>query len=351
MTTLQLSDLPSPPKGKTGWPWTEISQCPSISGNEKFDWPRITIVTPSYNQGQYIEETIRSVLLQNYPNLEYLVIDGNSTDGTLQILKKYDSFIRWISEPDKGQTDAINKGLKMATGEIMAYLNSDDLYEPNALINIAAFFGQREEIAMIYGDIIHINEKSGFIEFHRTGKVDIRKYLMWDFYLPQPSVFFRKRVIDTLGYFDEKLHLAMDYDYWLKIILNFETWYVPETLSRARLYPQAKSSFLDYMYHDERLAILDSIFKKYDFEPYRKNVFSYAYFSGALMFMKRHHIREAIKNFRIALNIDSRYIIHPYLYWGIIEMIIGEKNAHGFKPRLKKILDKILHIESYNIIR
>lgn len=290
--------------------------------------------------------------MQGYPDLEYIVIDGGSTDATLDILKKYGRFICWISEPDKGQTDAINKGLHLATGEIVAYLNSDDIYEPGTLRRIADLFSQSKDIAMIYGDIIHIDEASRFIEFHKTGEVNIRKYLMaGDFYLPQPSVFFLREVIDTIGYFDEKLHLAMDYDYWLKIIMKYKTRYEHFTFSRARIYPAAKSSSLDYKYFDELLGIYQSLFAQYpELEPLRNDVFGYVYFVGALTFMRRHYFGKAIKNFRIAVAIDPRYLVHPYLYWGFIELCIGEKNARKLRPRLKKILGIIVPAGSYNII-
>ena len=352
MTTLGFSDLPPPPEGKTGWPWTEPGHRSNNPGTENSIWPRISIVTPSFNQGQFIEETIRSVLLQDYPNFEYIVIDGGSTDSTRQILKKYDRYITWISEPDEGQTDAINKGLRMASGEIVAYLNSDDMYEAGALMSVAEYFCQQEDIAMIYGDIVHIDEASRFVVFHKTGEVNIRKYLMaGDFYLPQPSVFFRRSVIETLGYFDKKLHLAMDYDYWLKIIMKYKTRYVPVALSRARIYPEAKSSSQNYKYLDELLAIYSSLFAQYPkLEPLRNDVFGYAYFVGALAFMRRHYFAKAVKNFRIAVRFDPRYFIHPYLYWCFIEICTGETNAQKIRPRVKKILDPIIPAKSYNII-
>ena len=291
--------------------------------------------------------------MQDYPNLEYIVIDGGSTDATVDILKKYGRFITWVSEPDEGQTDAINKGLHLATGEIVAYLNSDDIYEPGALRYIADVFSRNKDIAMIYGDIIHIDEMSRFIEFHKTGEVNLKKYLMaGDFYLPQPSVFFLRKVIDAVGYFDKKLHLAMDYDYWLKIIMKYKTQYEPVTFSRARIYPSAKSSSLNYKYLDELLAIYQSLFAQYpELEPFRNDVFGYAYFVGALTYMKRHYFGMAAKNFRLAIGFDSRYIVHPYLYWGYIELCIGEKNAEKIRPLLKKILGVIIPEGSYNIIR
>lgn len=311
----------------------------------------ITVITPSYNQGKYIEETIQSVLSQDYPDIEYIVIDGGSTDKTVEVLKKYDNFIKWVSEPDNGQTAAINKGLKVAGGDIVAYLNSDDLYEPGTLSTVAEFFRQNKDIAMVYGDTIHINEQSLPLETHRTGEIDLRKYLMWDFYLPQPSVFFRKEVIDSLGYFDERLHLAMDYDYWIRIILNYPTVYIPKVFSRIRIYPEAKSRAMDYRYHNERLAILNSIFRAYNLEQYRKDAYSYTYFSAALIFMKRHYNREAVRNFNIARRIDPRYLIHPYLYWAFLEMAIGEKYAHRLKTQLKKFSGKGTYSESLNIIK
>ena len=133
-TTLTLKDLPLPPPEKLEWPWTEQSEPLSERIPDNSEWPRISIVTPSYNQGQFIEETIRSVLLQGYPNLEYIIIDGGSTDNSVEIIRKYEPWLTyWVSQPDKGQTDAIQKGFNLSTGVVWNWLNSDDLLEPNAL--------------------------------------------------------------------------------------------------------------------------------------------------------------------------------------------------------------------------
>lgn len=135
------SVYPPAPSDKVGWPWD--SQLPELSAvmNDGRDWPKISIVTPSYNQGQFIEETIRSVLLQGYPNLEYIVIDGGSTDNSLEIIQKYEPWLRyWISEPDEGQADAIHKGFQRASGDLLAWQNSDDFYQLGAFQRIAEFF-------------------------------------------------------------------------------------------------------------------------------------------------------------------------------------------------------------------
>jgi len=138
MQSPTINELPKPPVGKTGWPWTEETEQLPEKMPDGSDWPKISIVTPSYNQGQYIEETIRSVVLQGYPNLEYIIIDGGSKDKSVQIIKKYDHYISyWISKPDKGQANAINIGLELASGDIVAYINSDDFYLPGALFHVA----------------------------------------------------------------------------------------------------------------------------------------------------------------------------------------------------------------------
>ena len=126
-TALTLQDLPAPPEGKTGWPWTEQTEVLPDKMPDGSDWPRISIVTPNYNYGHFIEETIRSILLQGYPNLEYIIIDGASTDNSIEIIKKYEKWVSyWVSEKDTGQSNAINKGLERCTGEFFNWINSDD---------------------------------------------------------------------------------------------------------------------------------------------------------------------------------------------------------------------------------
>ena len=151
-----LAELPPPPAGKTGWPWTvESPQLPDTMPDGK-PWPRISIVTPSYNQGQFIEETIRSALLQGYPHLEYIIIDGGSTDDSVGVIKKYQPWLAyWVSEEDRGQSHAINKGFERATGGIMNWINSDDFLAVDALREVAVAFGEASEDTGAIAGIAH----------------------------------------------------------------------------------------------------------------------------------------------------------------------------------------------------
>ena len=160
------SELPEAPSGKVGWPWIVDSHS-NASTRTEYVWPKISIITPSFNQGEYIEETIRSVLLQNYPNIEYIVIDGGSTDNTCEILKKYDPWIKyWHSEKDGGQGNALNQGFSVATGKILGWINSDDLYLPDCFKKIARCIVERKA-EFVYGDSITIDEGGGLITYEK----------------------------------------------------------------------------------------------------------------------------------------------------------------------------------------
>ncbi|MBD2001069.1 glycosyltransferase [Leptolyngbya sp. FACHB-541] len=187
--------------------------------------PRISIITPSYNQGHFIEETIRSVLDQNYPNLEYIIIDGGSTDNTIEIIKKYESRITyWVSETDRGQTHAINKGITKATGGILAYLNSDDYYLPGTLFKVAEHFRQFPKTDLLHGRCRYVNEQGEKIGEHLGSIQSFEEIIdLWGVWwqerqFVQPEVFWSKRITDQIGQFCEDLHYVMDYEYWCRIL-------------------------------------------------------------------------------------------------------------------------------------
>jgi len=211
--------------------------------------PLISIVTPSYNQAKYIRATIDSVLSQNYPNLEYFVIDGGSTDGTIEILKSYGRKLTWVSEKDKGQTDAINKGMRRAKGDILAYLNSDDIYLPGTLKAVGEYYG-RTHADWITGDCVVINDQG---EPHRGGWLvrAYKRFLMAiyspttlriaDSMLPQPSTFWSRKAWEKVGKFNDSYHYVMDYDYWLRMSRYFRPHDLKQVLSGFRAQPDSKS--------------------------------------------------------------------------------------------------------------
>jgi len=219
--------------------------------------PKVSIITPSLNQGEFIEETILSVLNQNYPNIEYIVIDGGSTDNTLKILRKYNNRLTWKSEPDKGQSNAINKGFRLSTGEILAWLNSDDTSEIDAVKTAVEFLTTHQDVGMVYGQCNLINEKGQKVgEF--VDKLDFDYYLLTNKalnFIPQQTVFFRRKAIQEIGFLDISLHRAMDYDYWIRIAKKFKIAYIPKVLANFRIHSAAKSAHWESFW-PEILSIL-----------------------------------------------------------------------------------------------
>ena len=203
------------------------------------EYPKISIITPSYNQGKYLEETILSVLNQNYPNLEYIIIDGGSTDHSVEIIKKYASHLSyWVSEKDSGQSEALNKGFNKASGDIVAWLNSDDLYCENTLHNIAEQFVHHPEAGIIYGDVIN------FLENGEETRIR-NQFELIDFFsrvsIHQPGVFWRKSVLTEKKPLDESLYYCMDYDLWMKLFLNSRSVRINKVLARFREHTDSKT--------------------------------------------------------------------------------------------------------------
>lgn len=203
---------------------------------------RVAVVTPSFNQGEFIERTLCSVLDQNYPDLDYIVCDGASTDATSGILDAYADRLRIIREPDTGQPDAVNKGIRATSGDIIGWLNSDDVYYPGTLRTVATYFANQPGVDVVYGDADFIDAADTVIGRYYTRPWDPERLKERPF-LCQPAVFFRRRMVDRFGLLDDRLQYTLDYEYWLRLAAGGAAFaYLPVTLAAARLHTATKTT-------------------------------------------------------------------------------------------------------------
>jgi glycosyltransferase involved in cell wall biosynthesis len=243
----RLHELPPPPAGRTGWPWTEESAPLPATMPRGRPWPKITIVTPSYNQAIFLEETIRSVLLQGYPNLEYLVLDGGSTDGSAEIIRAYAPWLSfWRSERDDGQSAAIADGFAMAHGEILAWLNSDDRFQPGALGRVGRFFDARPGVVFANGDV-NLLDKASRVEKRTLAIRPVPQITatLGNHSWAQQGCFWRRAAYERIGGVDRSLHFCMDRDLFLRLARAGESRRIPgPPLADFRIHADSKSSIL-----------------------------------------------------------------------------------------------------------
>ena len=205
------------------------------------DLPLVSIVSPSLNQAQFLEQTIQSVLGQNYPRLEYLVVDGGSTDGSTDIIRRYaDRLAWWVSELDTGQAEAINKGLGRARGEIVAWLNSDDMYLPGAVAEALRAFQENPQAGLVFGDVLAIDEADQPLNLLRYGDWNLTDLMAFRI-IGQPSVFLRRSVLEQAGSLDTSYHYLLDHQLWLRMAQVSGMRHLPKTLAAARYHLAAKN--------------------------------------------------------------------------------------------------------------
>jgi len=313
MRNPSIATLPSPPPGRSGWPWSKQQQTISTDPSNDRLWPRVSVVTPSYNQGRFIEETIRSVLLQGYPNLEYIIIDGGSTDDTVDIIRKYqDKLAYWVSERDRGQAHAINKGFDRATGDIFAWINSDDYYYPGAFSAVGHAFSQYPEISLVHGYEHYVDEDGEFLrEVFPPFKNAMITTLYFAHPLLQVSCFWRADAYHSVGGLDEKFDYHLDYDLLLRLSYKHKSMYIPQCIGAFRRYPEQKCRpELGEQFVLEHRKVIEKFLRQENVSAWNRHLLGcwlrmllgwrYAEDSGLLRVLKRslHHTAMCLKGGR-----------------------------------------------------
>jgi glycosyltransferase involved in cell wall biosynthesis len=291
---------------------------------------RFSVITPSFCQGRFIERTIQSVLAQKSPNIEidYVVCDAGSLDETLEILKLYEDKIRWLSEPDKGQADAVNKGIAMTTGDIIAWINSDDIYYSGTFEAVRVVFEANPNVLAVYGDADHIDEQNQVIEAYPTEPWNYER-LRETCFLCQPAVFFRRSLVEKLGGLDASLKYCMDYELWLRWGRHTSFYYLPQKLAGSRLYKDNKTLGQRIAVHYE---INEMFYHKFKNVP-DKWIFGYAHVKvEETLRLDRTDVRQNL-TFVNALAYTSLWAFWHWNHW-ISPKVLGRIGFWWFWSRI-----------------
>jgi glycosyltransferase involved in cell wall biosynthesis len=279
-------------------------------------YPKITVITPSFNQGSYIEETIQSVVSQNYPNLQYIIMDGGSTDNTVDVIKKYQGKIdHWVSEKDSGQSNAINKGLKLATGDIVNWLNSDDQLADNALFDIARLYNANPNCGVFIGQTDFFSKE---IHYGTGGRVvfNTREMTFAFGQVNQPAMFYKKTSLQKMGFLNESLHYCMDIDWWLKYLLYFAADTIAETTT----------IWAKFRFHDSSKTLVNPLeFKKEKYRIYKKIFQFYGFGDGS----ENNGIDD--RNYPASTTLNLKKARNYYYLWRSDELMIEKKKLRSFR--------------------
>ena len=268
----------------------------------------VSIVTPSFNQAQYLEQTLRSVLEQDHPSIEYIVIDGASTDGSVDVIKKYEERLAyWVSEKDSGQADAINKGLARATGDIVAWINSDDFYFPGAVTSAVKAFATHSEAGMVYGNTAAVDKNGEAIYFPKYAQWSLQDLLTFNI-IGQPAVFMRRDILLKAGFLDPSFHFLLDHQLWIRMAARAPMVYIPEKWAAGRFHESAKNVAQAANFGEEAFRILDWAETHPIVSPALDGI--------------RHKSRAA------ALRINGRYLLDAGKTWEAFKSYMQSLSAH-----------------------
>lgn len=275
--------------------------------------PLVTIVTPSYNQGRFLEDTILSVLNQNYPNIEYFICDGGSTDESVEIIQKYsDKISWWVSEKDRGQADAINKGWKRSSGKYIGWINSDDLLLPDAISTAVEYLESHPNIGFVFGDIEIIDEFGRVLQKRQFEEFDLIKLVRTAGWISQQGNLFRKTIYETIGELDINLHFQLDLDYWIRVGLVSKVGYIPRVLGRFRRYDQSKTGSSSYIAAEDILRIYGKLFSNpmipFDLIKFEKEAWSNAYLYSSVAMYGSNRLHEAFSRLQKAVKFNPNLI-------------------------------------------
>jgi GT2 family glycosyltransferase len=301
----------------------------------------VSIVTPSYNQAPFLEQTIRSVLDQDYPSLEYMVVDGASTDGSVEIIKKYsDRLAWWVSEKDKGQGEAINKGLAHAKGDILAWINSDDYYLPNAISSAAKIFEENPDVVLVYGDMLAVDQNSETTNVLKYGQYSLEDLLCFQI-IGQPAVFFRREVLEKTGGLDTTYHFMLDHHLWIRIAQQGKILHMPQLWAAARYHPQAKNRSKPVEFGIEAFRILEWVRTQTELsqtlERVKRRAQASALRVNARYFLDAGQSRAALGTwFQALLNHPPTALKRLNIFVSAILQIIGLNQLRDMILRLRK---------------
>jgi len=260
------------------------------------DLPFVSIVTPSFNSGDFLDQAIQSVITQHYPHLEHIIIDGGSTDNSLDILRRYTAPVVWRSEPDRGQADALNKGFRQARGQIVGWLNADDMYQPGAIQTAVQYLQAHPEVDLVYGNYDFIDQHGNLIHHHQASEFSLERLFYGDAIIPQTSMFFRRYIIDETNGVDAGLHYVMDWEFTLRLAMRYNVKQISETWGCFRITRGTKSVHQPENFWPEIIAVLQKIFQTEDgqrFKAWRNDALFMTYLWAALEFARMNQLTNA----------------------------------------------------------